>query len=211
MWNKLKSLLIEAFKANFDLIAKWFAANGLKLNVQKTQILNFHANYSKSSFADKDYPFKVESACSFLGLKIDSSLTWKNHVEHLVGKISKAYYAILTLSGIVDYSVLKQVYYAYVYSYITYGVIFWGDSSLSYKVFRKQKEIVRVMMGAKRRASCRPLFLESGILPLPCVFILYSLLYVKSNFEEFSSRNHVHNYGLKYKRFMIKLVLRTCF
>ena len=130
-------------------------------------------------------------------MKIDSSLTWKNHEEHLVGKISKAYYAILTLSGIVDYSVLKQVYYAYVYSYITYGVIFWGDSSLSYKVFRKQKEIVRVMMGANRRASCRPLFLESGILPLPCVFILYSLLYVKSNFEEFSSRNHVHNYSTR--------------
>src|SRR5436190_1311808 len=168
MWNKLKSLLIEAFKANFDLIAKWFAANGLKLNVQKTQILNFHANYSKSSFADKDYPFKVESTCSFLGLKIDNSLTWKNPVEHLVGKLSKAYYTILTLSAIVDYSLLNQVYYAYVYLYITYGVIFLGDSSLSYKVFRKQKEIVRVMMGATRRAFCRPPFLE-----ILRVFILY--------------------------------------
>ena len=195
-----KKLLLDAFKTIVDLITRWVKANGLKLNEHKTQILNFHANYSNTSYADTSYLtkyFTVQSTCTFLGLQIDHSLVWKNHVEFLVTKLSKAYFAILTLSGIVDYSVLKQVYYAYVYSHITYGIIFWGNSSLSIKVFRKQKEIVRVMMGATKRASCQPLFRESGILPLPSIFILYSLLFVKMNWEEFNMGNHNHNYNTR--------------
>src|SRR5436190_23661718 len=88
---------------------------------------------------------------------------------------------VLTLSQVVDQSVLKQVDYAYVYSFITYGIIFWGNAPLSRKVFLKQKKIIRIMMNSPRRASCRPLFLASGILPLPSVYILYSVLFVKMN------------------------------
>ena len=198
--EKNKTLLLQAFKALISEMSKWFEANGLKLNDNKTQILNFHANYSNSYFADSSYLenyFTTMSTCAFLGLQIDHSLVWKNHIEYLVVKLSKAYFAILTLSQVVDQSVLKQVYYAYVYSFITYGIIFWGNSPLSRKVFLKQKKIIRIMMNSPRRASCRPLFLASGILPLPSVYILYSVLFVKMNWEEFFSRNNTHNYNTR--------------
>jgi hypothetical protein len=40
---------------------------------------------------------------------------------------------------------------------MTYGLLFWGNSSYSIEVLRLQKEIIRIMMGARSRDSSREL------------------------------------------------------
>jgi len=42
--------------------------------------------------------------------------------------------------------------------YELHGLPFWGNSSHSIKVFRMQKYIIHIMMGCKKRESCRNLF-----------------------------------------------------
>jgi hypothetical protein len=49
-----------------------------------------------------------------------------------------------------------------------YGIIFWGNSSGSRKVFALQKKIVTIVVGVKPQNSCRDLFKRLQILPLPC-------------------------------------------
>jgi len=61
---------------------------------------------------------------------------------------------------------LKVIYYSYFHSIMTYGLIFWGNSADSIKIFRLQKKIIRIMMGCRSRDSCRKLF-NLEILPLP--------------------------------------------
>jgi len=58
------------------------------------------------------------------------------------------------------------------HSIIRYGIIFWGNATDSCKVFRLQKRIIRLMLGARPRASCRGLFKKLEILPAPCQYIL---------------------------------------
>jgi hypothetical protein len=41
---------------------------------------------------------------------------------------------------------------------MSYGIIFWENSTDSRKVFYIQKKIIRIIAGTKRRASCRELF-----------------------------------------------------
>jgi hypothetical protein len=41
---------------------------------------------------------------------------------------------------------------------MSYGIIFWGNSDDSKKVFYIQKKIIRIMAGTKRTASCGELF-----------------------------------------------------
>jgi hypothetical protein len=53
---------------------------------------------------------------------------------------------------------LKLVYFAYFHSIMSYGIIFWGNSTDSKKLFYIQKKIIRITAGTKRRASCRELF-----------------------------------------------------
>ena len=40
---------------------------------------------------------------------------------------------------------LKSIYYAYFHSVVKYGVIFWGKSLYSGKIFTLQKKIIRIV------------------------------------------------------------------
>jgi hypothetical protein len=78
---------------------------------------------------------------------------------------------------------LKLVYFAYFHSIMSYGIIFWGNSTDSKKVFYIQKKIIRIMAGTKRRASYRELFKKCNILPLASTFLLSLLSFVVDNTE----------------------------
>jgi len=100
----------------------------------------------------------------------------------------------LTLSHTVDVHTLKQVYYAYFQSHISYGVIFWGNSSDSSKVFVMQKKVIRLITKSAFNESCRDHFRDLKILPLPSLYIFSCVMFVYSNLEMFYSRNHHHTH-----------------
>jgi len=62
----------------------------------------------------------------------------------------------------------NSFYYAYFYSVIKYGIIFWGIASNSGKIFTVQNKIVMIMAGAQPRTFCRSLLKQLEILPVPC-------------------------------------------
>jgi len=51
-----------------------------------------------------------------------------------------------------------MIYYSYFQFVMTYGLLFWGHSSDSMKIFILQKKIIRIIMGCKSSGSCRKLF-----------------------------------------------------
>jgi hypothetical protein len=46
---------------------------------------------------------------------------------------------------------------------VTFGLIFWGNSSLAESLLRIQKKAIRLMMGYGYRETCRDLFKELHI------------------------------------------------
>ena len=48
---------------------------------------------------------------------------------------------------------------------MSYGIIFWGNSSHSSTIFSMQKMAIRIMEGCGNRVSCRNLFKKLQILP----------------------------------------------
>jgi hypothetical protein len=92
----------------------------------------------------------------FLGLIIDSTLSWKDHIYQLVTKLSSGGYAIRTLSLVMSQMSLRMIYFAYVHSIMSYGIIFWGNSTHSNCIFKIQKRMVRIIMKARNKDSCRP-------------------------------------------------------
>jgi hypothetical protein len=93
---------------------------------------------------------------------------------------------------------LKLDYFAYFHFIMSYGIIFWGNSMDSKKVFYIQKKILRIMAGAERRASCREMFKKFNILPLVSEFLL-SLSFVVHNIEKFQTNSDIHNISTRYK------------
>jgi hypothetical protein len=92
-----------------------------------------------------------------------------------------------------NFSTLKMIYYSYVHSIMTYGIIFWGNSPHSTHIFKIQKRIIRIMTKSRRRDSCRHLFKRFEILPLKSQYIFSTLLFVAKNKDSFITNQEIHN------------------
>jgi hypothetical protein len=95
---------------------------------------------------------------NFLGIHLDNHLNWKDDIDQISPKLRAACYAVRHMYHLVNQNTLKSIYFAYFHSIVKYGIIFWGNSSNSRKIFTLQKKIIRVMVGAHPRTSCRRLF-----------------------------------------------------
>jgi hypothetical protein len=61
----------------------------------------------------------------FLGIHVDSTQSWKIHIEQIIPKLSAACYAVRSIKPFMSQEILKMVYYAYFHSIVNYGLIFW--------------------------------------------------------------------------------------
>ena len=112
----------------------------------------------------------------FLELMIDNILSWKNHTDQLMSKLSKSCYAIRTVKYFMPQPTLRMIYLPYVHSIMTYSIILWGNSSYSSNIFKIQKRIIRVVMNSCSRDFCWVLFKKLNILPLQSQYIFSLLL-----------------------------------
>jgi hypothetical protein len=75
---------------------------------------------------------------------------------------------------------------------MSYGIIFWGNSSHSSVIFLLQKKAIRMMLGYGNRVSCRNIFKELGILPFGSQYIFLLLRFVLQNKVLFPSNIDSH-------------------
>ena len=126
------------------------------------------------------------STLKFLGLLIDDKLTCKNHIEMIMPKLSAACFVIRVVKPCMTHDTLKMIYSSYFHSIMSYGLTFWGNSSCSSSIFKIQERIIRIVMNAGTRDSCKELFKILKILPLQSKYILSLMLFwvtVRINFR----------------------------
>jgi hypothetical protein len=92
---------------------------------------------------------------------------------------------------------LKIVYYSYFHSLLTYGIIFWGNSSFRMQIFRIQKRIIRVMSGLRPWDSCRDAFRDWRILPLQSQYIFSLLIFVVNNVGLYHTTSQIHGFNTR--------------
>ena len=158
------------------------------LNYDKTYFLQFLSKTNNElntqvSFGNKK--FATAQSLKFLRLTIDTTLTWKHHIGELTSRLNKACYTIRSIKPFMSLDVLRSTYFSYAHSIISYGIVFWGNSSYSEDIFKVQKRIIRIIMNSSRSASCWQVFRDLNILPIQSQHIyiqyFYLLLKMKTN------------------------------
>ena len=79
---------------------KWFVANNLVLNLDKTSIMKFITNNSSHSMLHIGYKEKCTEETvhtQLLDIQIDSHINWKNHIEEMIPQLSGACYAVILM------------------------------------------------------------------------------------------------------------------
>jgi hypothetical protein len=91
-----------------------------------------------------------------------------------------------------------MIYYSYVHSVMSYGIILGGNSHHSDRIFKIQKRIIRIITNTGGRVSCRQLYKQLQILPLPSQYIFSLLVFVNKNRRLFQSNSEVHDINPRY-------------
>jgi hypothetical protein len=121
-----------------------------------------------------------------------------SRLGELIPRLNKACYAIRSIKPFMSLKVLRSTYFAYAHSIMSYGLIFWGNSTDSDDIFKIQKRIIRIIMNSKKNASRRELFKKLNILPLQSQYIYSILLFITKNKDQFSPNSHVHTINTRH-------------
>ena len=113
----------------------------------------------------------------FLGIYIDKHLTWKEHINIISSKISRAIFAINRVKHILPHKSLKSLYYTLIHSHITYGIQAWGNGNTK-KLDILQKRALRIINKKGYRSHTEPLYKSAKILKIVDVFKLQASLFM---------------------------------
>jgi len=72
-------------------------------------------------------PIKQVRSAKFLGVYLDEHLTWSDHVETIIGKISKTCGTLNKLKYCLPQSILLNIYNTLILLYLQYCAIVWAN------------------------------------------------------------------------------------
>ena len=107
---------------------------------------------------------------NFLGVHLDSHMTWKSHTDKLALKLSK-YTGILNKLEHYLPSIIS--YFTLIHSHLNYAVLTWGYKCN--RLNKLQKRLIRVVTSSKYNAHTDPLFKITQILKLQDLLNLNAL------------------------------------
>jgi hypothetical protein len=186
----------------FNKINKRFHSNLLMLNYDKTYFLQFTTKTNKENNMQILYNNKTITtikSIKFLGLTLNTTLNWKHHINKLIPRLKQACYVIRSIKPFMSPNVLRSTYYSYAHSIMSYGLIFWGNSTDSNNIFKIHKRLIRIITNSNKNAPYRKLFKSLNILPLQSQYIYSILLFTTKNKDQSSLHSHIHAINTRHK------------
>jgi hypothetical protein len=100
------------------------------------------------------------------------------HMEQITHKLGAACYAMRSVTPPMLQETLMMVYCAYFRSIMNYGLTFWGNPSHSVKMFKIQKNIIRIITGCRCTDSSSDLFKNARTVPFQSQYMYYHFSYL---------------------------------
>ena len=129
----------------------WLNVNRLSLNIDKTNFIIFHPfnkpTKQRITIKINKKAINEKAFIKYLGILIDSTLSWKDQVLNISKKISRSLGIMYKLRPFVPLNVMKNVYYSLIYSHIIYAIEVWGSACKTEmdKLLVLQKRAMRLM------------------------------------------------------------------
>jgi len=134
----MEKTLREAFdKANdcIILLHDWFCANRLSFSVEKSCYSEFGCDVSAASvytISLGKISLNPVNCAKYLGIVIDSDLSWKSHIEYLFKKLVRFTGILHKLRSKAQPNVLMMLYFTNVYPQLLYGIEVYANTCKSH-------------------------------------------------------------------------------
>ena len=158
--RRTDSLIREDVK----VMTHWFDANKLTINVDKCEAIHFGRGIP-DEVQIKDNHLHYKPCCKYLGVYIDPTLTFRDHIDYVVKKLNKFCGLIYHVRHLYPKKCLLMFYNAYAKSIITYGLLIYGAAAkpnLS-RIESVQRRILRAIFFRKRQDSLQEILAVNKI------------------------------------------------
>ena len=115
-------------QSDLDKICDWFKYNKLSINTTKCETVSFGSNYQYTLTVHNEVTSR-NTCCKYLGVYIDSKLTFRDQINHVVINLNKFYGLIYKVRDIYQIKCLMSFYNAYARSVICYGFSIYGSAA----------------------------------------------------------------------------------
>ena len=206
--------LNKLVNADLKHLVNWLNANKISLNVKKTDMVIFKSKQKELEgglkiklYGKRLYP--TESV-KYMGVKIDTNLTWQHHVNNLSIKLNRANALLFKIRKYVSLKILRSIYFAIFDSYLSYCCLVWAlNFSSIQRILILQKKAVRIINFQPRNSHTSPLFKQNFILKFQDKICLENILFVSKSLNNlspsifntwFSFSSEQHNYETSVER-----------
>ena len=128
-------------------VNSWLCANKLSLNIEKTSFVIFHPPQRIVTFnfhlTLNGKQLQQDSCIKYLGILIDTNLSWKPQIACIVKKIKRSVGILSKLRHYVNIDILTHLFYSLIHPFLTYGIIIWGNTystTLQLYTFYRKKQ-----------------------------------------------------------------------
>ena len=124
--------LSRRVQEDLQRVAEWITRNGLRMNVNKTQLLVLNRK-GKQSIADSvqvsvgDSKLQKQDCVKYLGVSIDKDLSWKTHIEQIRAQCMAKLAAIRRAGSYLPCHVRKLLYQSFVLPHLDYCSVVWNS------------------------------------------------------------------------------------
>ena len=202
--------LICSVNTELIKVTNWFKANRLLLNIKKTHYMIFS---HKNVVVNKEVTIGVDiiervQCTTFLGVKIDEKLSWKNHIDHVNNKVSKCIGILYKLRHALTKRWLINLYNALILPHLNYCNIVWGSvcPSVMSRLFITQKRALKIAMNLPRRTATVHVFEMAKVIKVTDInkihMAIFMFKYIQgllpSGFtNKFASSSQIHSYCIR--------------
>ena len=116
----------------------------------------------------------------YLGVTLDSKLSFSDHIGNVQANITKFAGILFKSKNLLTPEARLKFYYSFVYPHLSYNIQVWGSTHnyLVNRLLLVQKRIIRNIAGESYLASTSPLFKKFSVLKVPDIFTYHVCIYM---------------------------------
>ena len=123
----------------------------------------------------------------YLGVKIDTNLSWQYHVNDLSVKLNRANALLFKMRKYVSCKILRSIYFAIFDSYLSYCCLVWAQNCSTIQwIVILQKKVIRIINFQPRNSHTSHLFKQSSILKFQDKICLENILFICKSLSNLS-------------------------
>ena len=167
---------INIFNIELCNVIEWLSANQLSLNIAKTHYMVFKSSMRKieqnANLTINNHLLEKVTQTKFIGVTLDSSVNWTNHIQTIRNKVSRGLGIIIKAKKVFNLPTLITLYNSFIFPHLIYCIEVWGNAPDIYltSLLNLQKKVVRIMRSAHYLSESAPIFRYLNLLPLKYIY-----------------------------------------